>query len=64
MPKDLFVKILSLGLGSLIPSSQTMVFSLIAKPSGGIVVTYVLRIGIPPQLIHRGIDRLRLPIKT
>jgi len=39
MPKDLFGKILSLGLESLVPSSQTMIFSLIAKLSGGTVVT-------------------------
>ena len=39
MPKDLFGKILSPGLGSLIPSSRTMAFSSIAKPSRGIVMT-------------------------
>ena len=37
--KYLFGKILSLSLGSPISSSRTMAFSLIAKPSGGIVVT-------------------------
>ena len=42
MPRDLFGKILSLGLGSLTHSSLIMDFSLIAKPSGGIVVTWEL----------------------
>ena len=60
MPRDLFGKILSLGLGSLTPSSLIMVFSLIAKPLGGIVVTWELRIGIPLQLTHKGMDRPRL----
>ena len=48
MSKGLCGKILSLGLGSFIPSSLTMVFSLIARPSGGTVVNWVLRIGTPP----------------
>ena len=41
---------ISLGLGSLTPSSQTMVFSLIVKPLGGTVVIWALRIGTPPRL--------------
>ena len=53
MPRDFFGKILSLGLGSPIPSSRTMVFSLIAKSSRGTVVTWDLRIGIPPSLSIR-----------
>ena len=63
MPRDLFGKILSLGLESLIHSSRTIVFSLIAKPSRGIAVTWALQISIPPRLIHRGMDRLRLLIR-
>ena len=63
-PRDLCGKILSLGLGSLTPSSQTMVFSLIAKPLGGTIVIWVLRIGTPPWLIHRGMDRSRLSIRS
>ena len=63
MPRDLFRKILSPGLGSLIPSSQIMVFNLIEKPSRGTVVTCALRIGISPRLIHKGMDRLRLLIR-
>ena len=63
MPKDLFEKKLSLGLGSPIPSSRTMVFSLIAKPSGSTIVTWELQIGISPLFIHRGMDRLRLSIR-
>ena len=64
MPRDLFEKTLSLGLGSLIHLSQTMDFSLIAKPSGGIVVTWELRIGIPHRPTYRGMDRLRLLIRS
>jgi len=62
MPRNLCGKTLSFDLGSPIPSSQTMVFSLIAKPSGGTVVTWELQIGIPPRLIHKGMDRPRLLI--
>ena len=36
---SLSVKILSLGLESLVHSSWTMVFNLIVKPSGGIAAT-------------------------
>ena len=53
MPRDLFGKILSLGLGSPIPSSRTMVFSLIAMPSRGTIMTWELQIGIPPSLSTR-----------
>ena len=64
MPKDLCGKVLSLDLGSPIPSSRTMVFNLIEKLSGGTIVTWEFRIGIPPLLIHRGMDRLRLSIRS
>ena len=60
MPKDLFRKILSLGLESFVPLSRIIVVSLIVKLLRGTVVTWELRIGIPPQLIHKGMDRLRL----
>ena len=40
MPRDLFGKILSFGLESFVPSSQTTVFSLIARPSRGIAMTW------------------------
>ena len=63
MPRDLFEKILSLGLGSLIPSSRTMAFSLMARLSRDTVVTWALRIGILSRLIQRGMDRLRLLIR-
>ena len=64
MPRDLFGKKLSLGLGSLIHSSRIMDFNLIAKPSEGIVVTWKLRIGIPPRLTHEGMDKLGLLIRS
>ena len=64
IPRDLFGKILSLGLGSHIPLSLIMVFNLIAKLSGGIVVTWELRIDIPPQLILRGMGRPRLSTRS
>ena len=60
MPRDSCGKILSLDLGFLILSSRTMVFNLIAKHSGGTVVTWALRIGIQLRLIPRGMDRPRL----
>ena len=63
-PRDLFGKILSLGLGSLIPLSRIMVFSLIARPLGGTVVTWELRIDIPPRFIPEGMDRPRLSIRS
>ena len=64
MPRDLYGKILSLSLGSLTPSSRTMVFNLIANPLGGIVVIWAFRIGTPPWLIYRGMDKPRLLIKS
>ena len=53
MPRDFFGKILSLGSVSFIPSSRTMVFSLIVKPLGSTVVTWELQIGIHPSLFIR-----------
>jgi len=38
--RNLFGRILSLGLESLMPSSRTTDCNLIARPSGGIVVTW------------------------
>ena len=61
--RNLCGKILSLSLGFLTPISQSMVFDLIAKPSGGTVVIWALRIGTPPQLIPKGMDRPRLSIR-
>ena len=57
-------KKLSLNLGSLIPLSWIMAFSLIARLSEGTVVIWELQIGIPPQLIHGGMDRQRLSIRS
>ena len=37
---------------------------LIARPLGAIVMTWELRIGIPPQPIHKGMDKLRLSIRS
>ena len=50
IPRDFFGRVLSLGSGSLIISSWTMTFSLIARPSGSIVVNWGLQIDIPPRL--------------
>ena len=38
-------------------------FQLIARLSEGIAVTWALKIGTPPRLIHKGIDRPRLSIR-
>ena len=62
MLKGLCGRTLSLGLGSLIPSSRTTDFSLIARLLEGTVVNWVSQIGIPLQLTPRGIDKLRLSI--
>ena len=61
--RNLFGRILSLGLESLIPSSRIMGFSLIAKPSAGTVVNWALRIGTSPRLILKGMDKPRLLIR-
>ena len=63
-PRDLCGKILSLGLGSLTPSSRTIVFNLIVRPSRDTIVIWALGIGTPPWLIHKGVDRPRLTIKS
>ena len=63
MPKGLCGKILSLGLGSFIPSSRTTDSSLITRLSEGTVVSWVSRIGIPLQLTLRGIGMLKLSIR-
>ena len=64
MPRDFFGEILSLGLESFVPLSRTMVFNLIAKLLGGIVVTLALQIGILPRLIHKGMDKSRLSTRS
>ena len=64
MPKGLCERTLSLGLGFLIPSSQTMDFSLIARLSEGTVENWVSRIGISLYLIPRGMDKPRLLIRS
>ena len=63
MPRNLSGKILSPGLGSLIPSSRTMDFNLIAKPLGDTIVIWKLRIGILPLLTPRGMVMPRLLTK-
>ena len=50
MPKGLCGRTSSLRLGFLIPSSQTTDFSMIARLSEDIVMSWVSRIGIPLQL--------------
>ena len=57
-------RILSLDLRSLIPSTQTMRFNLIAKLSEGIVVIWVLEIDTQLWLTHKGMDRPGLLIKS
>ena len=48
MLRSLFEKTLLPGSGSLIPSSQIMVFSLTVSPSGDTAVNWELRIDILP----------------
>ena len=55
--KSLFGKTLSLGSGSLTPSSRTMVFSSIVKPSGDTIANWELRIDILPQPTPRGMGK-------
>ena len=57
MPRSLSGKILSLDSGSLIPSSQTMVFSLIENLSGDTTVIWELQIDILYQFIPKGMDK-------
>ena len=63
MPRILSGRISLLDLGSLIPSSRTMVFNLIARPLGDIVVTWELEIGIPLLPTPKEMDRPRLLIR-
>ena len=49
--------------GVLIPSSWTMVFNLIARPSGDIVVALELRTGIPLLPTPKETDKPRLLIR-
>jgi len=64
MPKDLSGKIFSHDLESPIPASQIMDFNLIVKPSGDTVAIWEKRISILLQLIHKGMDRPRLSIRS
>ena len=60
MPKGLFRRTLSLGLGFFILSSQTTDFSLIARLSEGTIVNWVSQIGTRLQLTLRGTGKSRL----
>ena len=64
MQRGLCGKILSRDLGFLIPSSRTIGFNLIVKLSEDIDASWVIRIGIQFQLIHGGMDKLRLSIRS
>ena len=64
MPRDFFGRILLLDLGSLILLFQIMTFNLIVRPSEGTVLTLELRIGIAPRLTPKGMDKLRLLIRS
>ena len=64
MLKDLFGKILLLDLVSFTPSSQITACSLIARPSGGTIVTWRLPIDISPRLTPKIMDRPRPSIKS
>ena len=50
--------------GSLVPLSRIMAFNSIAKLSRDTVAILALRIDIPPQLIPKGMDKLRLSTKS
>ena len=60
MPRNSLGKTKSHGAGFLVPSSRTIAFSLIANLLEDTIVTWELRIGILPQLIPKGMDKLRL----
>ena len=62
--KKLSGKTSSPGSGSLVLSSRTMGFSVIANPSGDIAMIWGLQIGTPPQLTLRGMDKPRLLTKS
>ena len=63
-PKSLSRKTSSPNSGSLVPSSRTIDFSLIANPSGDTAVIWGLRIGILPWLTPRGMVKLRQLTKS
>ena len=63
-PKSLSGKILSPSSRSLVPSSRTMDFSLIANPSRDTTVIWELQIGTLPQLTSRGMVKPRLLTKS
>ena len=58
--KNLFGKTLSPGSGSFTPSSRTIIFSSIAKPSGGTIANWELRIDILPQPTPRRMGKPKL----
>ena len=60
MQNDSYGKTLSLGLASLMCSSRTMDFSLIAKCSENTAVNWGLLTGILLRLTPKGMDRLKL----
>ena len=64
MPRILFGKTSLLGLRSFIPSSWTMDFSLIVNPSRDTAVNWELRTDIPLRPTPRGMDKLRLLIRS
>ena len=64
MPKGLYGKTLSPDLGFLTPSSYITGFNSITRLLEGIVVNWVLRIGIPLSLIPRGMDKSKLLIRS
>ena len=63
MPRSLSGRISLPNLGSLIPSSRTMVFNLIARSLGDIVVAWELQTGIPLSPTPKKMDRPRLLIR-
>ena len=64
MPKGLCGRTLSLGLGTLIPSSRTTGSNLIAMLSEDTVMTWASGLDTQLQLIHKGTGRPRLPIRS
>ena len=61
--KKFIWKNIVLNLGSFIPLSRTMIFNLIAKSSGDIVVTWELQTGIPLSPTPKEMDRPSLLIR-
>ena len=64
MPRILFGKTSLLGSRSFIPSSRTMDFSSIVNPSRDTTVNWELRTDIPLRPTPRGMDKLRLLIRS